>query len=335
MDEVRKLFDRDEIQALGRKSSWAAARLLLVNWGLILASFGLVIVWPNPVSVVVAMVVLGGRQLGLGILMHECAHRSLTPSRALNDWIGQWLCAAPVFADLNVYRGYHMTHHVKTGTVDDPDLPNYQGYPVSPASFARKVLRDLTGLTGIKAAATLAVLYAYADPAKLRFGYAYKKESADTATQDNASAGPRSLRYFLWNTRRVWLVQGLAALALWLMGHGVVYWLWPLSWLTTYMAISRIRNAAEHGALPGTTSQDIWNNTRSVQACWWERLLFAPNYVNFHVEHHLMPTVPAYNLPRMHHMLMERGGLKGAHVASGYVEVVKALVVRRGREQRA
>ncbi|MGJ7508384.1 fatty acid desaturase family protein [Variovorax sp. GT1P44] len=329
MNDVRKLLDREELLLLQRKSSWKAAWMLAVNWSLIVASFGLVIVWPGVATVALAMLVLAGRQLGLGILMHECAHRSFTPSRPLNDWIGQWLCAAPVFADLTIYRSYHMTHHVKTGTADDPDLPNYRGYPVSAASLGRKVLRDLLGLTGLKAAATLAVLYAHAEPEKLRFGYAYKKLGAESATTGGGAPGQRGLRHLLRNARRILLVHALALALLWACGHPMAYLLWPATWLTTYMLISRIRNAAEHGALPGTMSQDIWSNTRTVRAAWWERLLFAPNFVNYHVEHHLAPTVPSYNLRRMHRLLRDKGALQSAHIASGYVQVVRSLVGKR------
>jgi len=326
MNEARKLLDRDELLMLQRKSTWKAAWMLLVNWGLIAASFAVVIARPGIATVALAMLVLAGRQLGLGILMHECAHRSLTPSRPLNDWIGQWLCAAPVFADLSIYRSYHMTHHMKTGTEDDPDLANYRGYPVSPSSLARKVLRDLLGLTGLKAAATLAVLYAHAEPEKLRFGYAYKKQSADPAAMDGDGSEKRKVRHLLWNSRRILLVHSLALVLLWTCGHAIAYLLWPATWLTTYMMVSRIRNAAEHGALPGTVSQDIWSNTRTVLAAWWERLLFAPNFVNFHIEHHLVPTVPSYNLRRMHRLLRDKGVLQQAHVAGGYVQVIRSLV---------
>jgi fatty acid desaturase len=111
----------------------------------------------------------------------------------------------------------------------------------------------------------------------------------------------------------------------------MAYVLWPASWLTIYMLVSRIRNAAEHGALPGTMSQDIWSNTRTVQAGWWERLLFAPNFVNYHVEHHLAPTVPSYNLRRFHRLLDEKGALHHAKVAPGYVEVIRSLVSNKLR----
>ena len=330
MDEIRSLVPREQMVRLQRRSAWRAGWMLLVNWGLIVACFALVIWRPGVPSVLAAMFVIGGRQLGLGILMHECAHRSFMPSARINEWVGQWLCAAPVHADLAVYRGYHMTHHIKTGTTDDPDLPNYAGYPVTPASFARKLLRDGVGITGVRAFATLAVLYAYPDPRQLRFGYAYRKQSSDTEAAAE-EPGRRRLVHLLWNTRRVLLVHGLAIAGLWALGHPLAYLLWPASWMTSYMLFSRIRNAAEHGALPGTMGTDVWCNTRSVRARWWERLTVAPNFVNFHLEHHLAPTVPSYNLPALHRWLHAQKVMQRATLAHGYGEVIGSLVRRRSK----
>ncbi len=44
--------------------------------------------------------IVGTRQLGLAILMHEAAHGGLHSNKAVNEWVGQWLCAVPVGADL-------------------------------------------------------------------------------------------------------------------------------------------------------------------------------------------------------------------------------------------
>src|SRR5690606_37239972 len=68
---------------------------------------------------------------------------------------------------------------------------------------------------------------------------------------------------------------------------------------------------------------DPLRNTRTTLASWWERLLIAPNRVNFHLEHHLLMTVPHYRLPRMHRMLAERGLLDRALVTKGYRAVLK------------
>lgn len=43
----------------------------------------------------------------------------------------------------------------------------------------------------------------------------------------------------------------------------------------------------------------------------------------YHLQHHLLMTVPHYNLPRMHRMLRERGVLDGAWVARGYLSVLR------------
>lgn len=310
---------REQIKPFMGKSDWAGLRLVAFNWGLIGACFALVMWRPSVPTVLSAMLVLGGRQLGLGILMHDAAHRTLMKSAAANEWIGQWLCAAPMFVDLAVYRRYHMTHHVKTGTDDDPDLPNYVNYPVSKASLARKVLRDLTGRSGLRAMLSLAVLYGSAEPAELGFGYSYQ----DAAAQRNPSQG--RVRRLAWNSRRILLANavmlGLCALA----GHAAAYLLWPASWLTTYMLYSRIRNAAEHGALPGTRCPDMWRNTRTVRAAWWERLTVAPNYVNFHFEHHLVPTVPSFRLPAFHRWLVRHGAYERATLESGYLQVLKRM----------
>jgi fatty acid desaturase len=68
---------------------------------------------------------------------------------------------------------------------------------------------------------------------------------------------------------------------------------------------------------------DPLRNTRTTLAGWWERLLVAPNRVNFHLEHHLLMTVPHYNLPRLHRMLKSRGVLDDACVVTGYRSVLE------------
>jgi fatty acid desaturase len=320
MNAIRTLLTREQWERLHRKSAVLGAWALLANWGLIAAAFAIAIAWPNAWVVIAAMVVIGGRQLGLGILMHDSAHRALMPSPTLNDAVGQWLCAAPVFADLDVYRRYHMTHHRHAGTERDPDLPNYRGYPVPAISLARKLLRDIVGVTGLRAAAALAVLYSHAQPASMPLGYSYRRDAS------SVQGGERSLGRAVWNLRRVILAQLVGLGILWACGHAWAYLLWPASWLTSYMLLSRIRNAAEHGGLPGTMSTEVWLNTRSVRARWWARLTVAPNHVNWHFEHHLAPTVPGYRLKEMHVMLSNASLPRPIPLWSGYREVLRSLV---------
>ena len=87
--------------------------------------------------------VIGARQLGLAILMHDAAHGLLFANRRLNEWTATWLCASPVFTSLTLYRPYHLTHHRHTQQAEDPDLGLSAALPVTRASLWRKIARDL------------------------------------------------------------------------------------------------------------------------------------------------------------------------------------------------
>lgn len=66
-------------------------------------------VWP--VLIPISVMIIGTRQLGLAILMHEAAHGGLSTNVRLNDALGHWLCAVPIGASLTAYRPYHLSHH--------------------------------------------------------------------------------------------------------------------------------------------------------------------------------------------------------------------------------
>src|SRR5690606_34603318 len=106
------------------------------------------VLWP--VLIPLCVMIIGTRQLGLAILMHEAAHGALSPNQRLNDFLGHWLCAVPVGASLAAYRPYHLSHHKYAQNEEDPDLVLSAPFPVTPASLRRKILRDLTGQTFFK-----------------------------------------------------------------------------------------------------------------------------------------------------------------------------------------
>lgn len=55
------------------------------------------------------------------------------------------------------------------------------------------------------------------------------------------------------------------------------------------------------------TSNSALTNTRTTKAGWIARAFVAPIRVNYHMEHHLMASVPYFKLPKMHQLLRERG----------------------------
>jgi fatty acid desaturase len=106
-------------------------------------------------------------------------------------------------------------------------------------------------------------------------------------------------------------------------GHGWLYGMWVLSYLTPFPLFLRIRSMAEHAVTDRGT--DMFTNTRTTRAGVLARATVAPIRVNFHVEHHVMPSVPYYRLPRMHRMLRERGAVPDS---PGYLDVLRLVASR-------
>src|SRR3984893_5930774 len=148
--DPKAVFTPAEWSRLTSRSSWRGLWLVIHAWGTILAAGTLGALWPNPTTGLIALMLLGRRQLGLAILMHEAAHGGLHANRAINEWVGQWLCAVPVGADLASYRSYHLQHHKFTQQPEDPDLSLSAPFPITKESYTRKAIRDLTGQTFVK-----------------------------------------------------------------------------------------------------------------------------------------------------------------------------------------
>src|SRR5262245_5112274 len=59
----QEAISRDELDGLLAMSDWRSWLSLAVNWALVGAAMAVVAVWPNPLSVLVALFVIGARQL--------------------------------------------------------------------------------------------------------------------------------------------------------------------------------------------------------------------------------------------------------------------------------
>lgn len=300
----RRALTREEIRDLLRMRDWRSWTSLAVNWGLVFAAMAMVARWPNPFTIVLALFVIGARQLGFAILMHEAAHRSLFADRKVNDWVGNWLCAYPIWSDTRPYRPYHLQHHAKNWTAEDPDLALAMPFPITRASLRRKIWRDLSGQTGWK---------------RLKATVRRDLGISKGKVKRNFDAGMEAFK-------GVAITNGVLLAILWLTGHPWLYLLWVVAWMTTYSLVMRIRAIAEHAMIADPS--DELQNTRTTIARWWERLFIAPNRVNYHLEHHLLMTVPHYHLPRLHRLLRERGVLDQACVVRGYPAVL-ALAASR------
>jgi fatty acid desaturase len=320
--KVAAIFTREEVRTLNERSDLMGFVAVGFTWAVIVATFA-ALVWatskPSWIAIpafVAGIAVLAGRHLGLAILHHEAAHRSLFKGRWLNDAVGDWLCARPTWNDLQRYRAHHFVHHRKTSQAGDTDLSLVAGFPTTRLSLARKLARDLVGLTGLKYLLGRTMM----DAGLLQWTVA--NEVVWLPRQ-----GRRWWSYpvtFSRNAGGMLLTNALLLGMCWASGHAWLYAMWTLSYVTPFPLFLRIRSLAEHACT--AESADMFENTRSTRAGFLARATVAPIRVNFHIEHHVMPSVPYFRLPSMHRMLRDRGAV-GAPPT--YFDVLKLVSSKR------
>ncbi len=295
---ARHLLTADQLSRLRRRVTWKGLALVAHAWVVILGSVALV-AW-QPLAFPLAVMLIGSRQLGLAILMHDAAHGALLRDPVWNLRVAQWFCAWPILADTESYRRYHLRHHAHTQQAEDPDLVLSAPFPITRASYRRKFWRDITGQTGFQ----------------------QRRAQILNALGDPSWKWPRRIGHL-----RVKLGPQIAANAVLFAGFAAagVWWAYPLLWvlplLTWFMVITRIRNIAEHAVVPDDA--DPLRNTRTTRVGWIERVFVAPYFVNYHLEHHLLFYLPCHALPAVHRILMAGPHAARMEVRDGYRAVMR------------
>ncbi|MGQ0532265.1 MAG: fatty acid desaturase family protein [Caulobacteraceae bacterium] len=289
--DPKEVFAPQEWARFSARSSWRGLLLVASAWGLIFAAGAMFVAWPNPLTYVLAVMLVGARQLGVAILMHDAAHGALHPNMKVNNWVGEWLCAAPVGARLHAYRDYHLKHHKYTEQPEDPDLVLSAPFPVTRASLFRKIVRDLTGQTFFK----------------------QRRMQLFGNLERGQIVNPTTAHFLIFNA--------LLLAALTLAGYWWAYFaLWIVPMATWYPLVTRLRNIAEHAVVD--TNDDPFTHARTTLANVFERLFIAPYWVHFHGEHHVFMHVPCYRLQSLHNTLMDKGYWSRMHISPDYYSVL-------------
>ena len=287
-----KLFSPEEWQNLSARSNWVGLLLVAHCWLVIGAAMAIGVMWP--ITIPLAVMLIGNRQLGLFILMHDAAHGALHANRRVNDFVGKWFCGT----DLHAYRAYHLQHHRFVQQTDDPDLILSAPFPISRNSLKRKMIRDLTGQTFYKQ--RLGALTA-----------ALKARQPGESFLAVLAAELKRQPHFYFQNAAVLLLFSVAGL----------WWAWVLMWLLPMMTwlplVTRLRNISEH-ALVAKNEPDPLRHARTTNANWLERVLIAPYWVNYHCEHHMFTQIACWKLPQAHQILQRNNITPRMELQPGY-----------------
>ena len=296
------LLSSEEIALLRQSKDWKNYLAISSIWSQIALGFFIFAIWPSVFTFLISALIIGTRQFALVVLMHDGAHNLISKNKRVNDFISQWLCAYPMMTETNSYRSYHLKHHKHTETDQDPDKILTDPFPVSKASFARKILRDLFGISG------------------LRRYLSY----FTSAWGPNEKSLYGNLRHFFSNLYGFLICQLAILMALTFFDQSWLYLLlWWVPKLTIFSLFYRLRNIAEHA---NTSGKDDFSNTRTTLSSKWFKYFIAPLNVNYHLEHHLFMFCPWYNLPRAHQILREKDFYKDLEIENGYLNVFRKVI---------
>jgi len=283
---------RDELR---RFSGARSALTVAACWAQALAVIMVAVLLHHPVVWVAAFFLMGRSVVMFNILGHEAAHRLLFHRKWLNDGVGKWLVAYPVFQPLELYRRGHFAHHRDELGPDEPDMPLYTGYPITRASLRRKLTRDALGITG------------------------YKLMKGLLRGLRNNATRPISLK--------ILLVQALLLAAATAAGRPELYlFLWLLPYLTVWRVFNRLRAIAEHAGME--RSPDRRRTTHVVRQHLVARFWIVPYNTGWHLAHHVDMAVPWRNLPRLHDELVRAGWITPHLEYRSYLALWRALASR-------
>jgi fatty acid desaturase len=218
--------------------------------------------------------------VGLSILMHESNHNLLFKNRKLNRWAG-FICGLPSLVSVSAYRTLHLAHHAHTGTHKDPDSMQN--------SVPRKIPMVLFFYLFLFIGAYLYLIHLVLTSLKL--------------------AEPEMRRSILFEYS---LILAVFILLFTLLPFQIMLHVWIIPLLIAAQ-LTNVRGLAEHGL---TTSHNVFTETRTVKSNRF--VSFMMNNLNYHLDHHLFPGVPWYNLPKLHSILSDEYMAAGSSVYQSY-----------------
>lgn len=288
------LIDVSEIRILSILQPWKSIAAILLEWLLIICCVYIHKIYPSIWVYSIVWLVISTRLYALYSLIHEATHYSLSRNKMINDVVAQLFLGFPLLISLKKMRKTHLAHHKYLQTDDDPEMKHLQyqefQYPKTKGQLILLFLLDLIGINF--------VYYNLLKLFNLIFHFNINKLAEVVAL--SVFTGLLSIAYYFGFLMDV-----------------ILYWLLPYA--TFYQVLNRIRLSTEHFNMD---ENNIFK-TRSVIPSLFERCIFTPYNLGYHLEHHLYPGIPFYNLSKLHDLLMENNDYNyNAIIKTSYSKVI-------------
>jgi len=313
------VLDNKELKQLSVLNPYRFTIDMLLNWVIVISCM---IIWARTESWLLYLplaFIVATRQQAMGILVHDIAHSRYLKNTKLSDLIGNVFMGYPLFLTVETYRSHHLKHHRHINTEQDPDW-NYKvgrkefQTPTTKSRFFLHLLKTSIGFGMVEMA-----LY-------MRLVYKSAPSSKKTKEKTDVSGIIFKISYL------VVVIAGLIYFDVWKLY--LLMWLIPQ--FTFLMGLLELRSFTEH---VGLTLDDNPHKhpARTIKANFLEGFLFNPHFAHYHLEHHLYPSVPYYNLPKLHKVLMKSNEFTdNTTIAQGYFSAkgTIAQIVNAGPDSR-
>ena len=275
-------LDKKELKALMRRNNQTGIWYLIGWFGLMALSGTAVMVSYGTWLIVPALL---AHSIFFAVpayaFSHECAHGTAFRSRWVNEVVF-WGTSFLYFEEALHRRYVHASHHTHTWIEEEDGQMPYAEIPLTLWGWVEEVLG--IGL--------------YWDQTKMFFMHSIGVFSDETRRVTPVSELPRMRR----NTQKFLMVYlALAIVSIW---SG---WVWPVLIIVLPRVIGGpIMNMfilMQHVEM-AENQPNIVKSTRSFDTNWFGRFLYCN--MNYHIEHHLYPTVPFHALPSLSKKLREQ-----------------------------
>ena len=284
-------FTSDELKLLAAPSSAGTAKTLTIIWLEIFVLVGAANaagIGSNPLHLAITLTIaflIGTRINALGVVMHEGSHGFLSRNRLINDRICNLGAAWWLGHSVEEYRPAHRLHHRYLGGERDPDRISSQ-IPPNRGALTLLLIQDLFGISAFRKAL---VIWSASKDSQVESGGWLGITGKATA---------QCLVIVQFSLLQGSLTQGVLLY--------LAYWLFPV--LCVFALIQRVKTLVEH------YSPELWDPNTPLWVARSSNSGAIQNHVlgaqmEYHFEHHVVPTIPFAGLKKIHTRLVSEGTL--------------------------
>jgi len=290
-------------------------QIFLEYFGIFCCIFLCIKFWSIPFYLICSLYI-ASRKHSLGVIMHDGIHYRIAKNKKLNDIITNFLIAYPLIGTLKNARTVHFKHHQNPNTDDDPDWIVKQNkewiFPQKKLTFLFNIFKYCFGIHVI-------INFISKKSLKTKFEYFLRSLTCYFVTLNKS---PNGYIYIFSYT-----ILAIMLCYLNLFYYFFIFWLLPnFLWLPF---LSRLRTICEHFGIEENVKHS-YELTRTMYPTCIDKYLLSANWnMTYHIDHHLYPTIPSYNIKKLHDIIKNSPEYKNnAHITkNGYYGVFKECTI--------